>query len=197
MELITNDAAWFLSSSGKQAFDECKNLEERSVFLYSYLLRITEKNLRRTSQNNIKTFLFKMAFLLSNSISTSNTEYSSYPALIDANKNPFIAYISKVQEADNTEGVYCILLSILHGIANPYDNDSWIYDEHLFDNDPSLGDAKYKVKTEELGKKFIENLGGEIINTTAYDIDESLREIQAEIAYLFILQNWRERKDVK
>ena len=138
-----------------------------------------------------------MAFLLSNSISTSNTEYSSYPALIDANKNPFIAYISKVQEADNTEGVYCILLSILHGIANPYDNDSWIYDEHLFDNDPSLGDANYKVKTEELGKKFIENSGGEIIDTTAYDIDESLREIQAEIAYLFILQNWRERKDVK
>ena len=40
MELTTQSAAWFLSKPGCDAFASVKTLEDRSVFLYSYLKQI-------------------------------------------------------------------------------------------------------------------------------------------------------------
>ena len=177
MELINNQANWFLSEQGKKAFDNCKNLEERSVFIYSYLKKIAANSLNKDS------FLFRIAFLLANSVHSSKAEYANYPELLDESKNPFVAYVKNAKKVYSIQIDYCILLSILHKLANPFDKDDWVYNQAFVES------KAYIDKAKELEKCFIEDTQARVIDNSVYDIDEALRDIQIEIAWLFILQD--------
>ena len=45
------------------------------------------------------------------------------------------------------------------------------------------------ISAKELEKCFIEDTQARVIDNSVYDIDEALRDIQIEIAWLFILQD--------
>ena len=175
MELIKSDTKWFLSSEGKATFEDCKNLEERSVFIYSYLKTIAVESLEKDS------FLFRIAFLLADSVHSSSTSYAAFPALLDASKNPFVAYVQNAKKVYSKEANYCILLSILHEIADPFNPNDWIYDQSLFANDG------YIKKLKSIEKCFIEDSESLLVNEDVYEIDNALRDIQIETAWLFIL----------
>lgn len=176
MELINNNSQWFLSTQGQTVFENCKNIEDRSVFVYSYLKTISAESLEKDS------FLFRIAFLISDAIYNSNTQYSSFPEILNSDKNPFVAYVKNAKKVYSIEANYCILLSILHGIADPFNASDWIYDQSLFEKEG------YVEKIKEFGKCFIENKNTVIVDVDDYAIDESLRFIQIELAWLFIFQ---------
>ena len=179
MELIINDKQWFLSEQGQKSFENCKNLAERSVFIYSYFKSFAAESLEKDS------FLFKMAFLMADSIYSSSAPYAKLPEFLDSAKNPFVAYVKNAKKVFGSQENYCILLSILHKTANPFKTNDWIYNHSLIDG------KEYIAKLKETEKCFIEESEASLIDGDAYNIDESLRGIQIEIAWLFILAERR------
>ncbi len=175
MELIKNNTQWFLSAQGQETFEKCNGIEERAVFIYSYLKTIAAESLEKDS------FLFRMAFLLADAVHSSNTEYAAFPALLDGAKNPFIAYVKNAKKVYDQPANFSILLSILHGIADPFDTGDWIYDQAQFK------DNAYVDILKNHDKCFIETSEANLIGDEPFEIEEALRGIQIEIAWLFIL----------
>lgn len=176
MELIKQNTAWFFSEDGCRQFASLKTLDERSIFLYSYLRTIVRKSVFEK-----KNVLFKTAFFLADAVMESALPYNTYPALIDPQKNPFVAYLSKAWYIPNMDDVYYIYLAILHKIANPANGDDWIYDRML-DN---FGSTEYiKKKLKELGKCFLTD-ATEVISPEAFAIEEPLQLLQLKLIWLF------------
>ena len=84
MELLKRDSAWFLSPAGSKVFSDLTSLEDRSVFLYSYLRTVAKPEFE---QDRI---LFKIAFFLADGVMGSSLPYQSYPDVIHPGKNPFV-----------------------------------------------------------------------------------------------------------
>ena len=174
MDLIKRETSWFLSDEGKTAFEKCKNLEDRSIFIYSYLSSFASKALNKNS------LLFRIAFLLADEIYTSNLPYASYPALLSPTENPYVAYAKNAKKVYGGIKDYCIFLSILHNICDPFNTNDWIYDQKLFEKNG------YYDQLEELDSQFFEN-GDNVISGEAYNLESALRPVQVEIAWLFYL----------
>lgn len=174
MELIAKPKSWFFSNEGQAKFSSLTSIAERAIFIFSYLRRFT---INKMEVNNI---LFETSFLLANSVFNSQLPYHTYPALLDEKKNPFIAFLTKAKLSYSPKQLYCIYLSIIYDIANPFDENEWIYDAALFT------DTSYMDKLCELGHPFLIPNELYLPNIKAYECDEMLKEIQLEIIWIFI-----------
>ena len=171
MELIKQSSAWFLSSTGCQAFSSLQTLEDRSVFLYSYLKTIAKPEFDREQ------VLFKIAFFLADGVMGSSLPYQAYPNVIDPQKNPFVAYLARTTHYREAQILYYIFLGILHGIADPMDKDNWIY--HA-----KVEDTEYLRNTlEQLGKDLYPS-PYTMADPDAYAIDPSLEPVQMKLIWL-------------
>lgn len=171
MKLIQHDALWFMSEAGCNKFTSVKTLEDRSVFLYSYLKQIAKADFEEDQ------LLFRIAFFFADAIMGSALPYNTYPALIDPEKNPFVAYIKNADHYPGGKAVYHIFLSILHGIAMPAKQNEWVYDQQL--KEPEY----LEKKLEELGKSFfVAGLG--MVSADAFAIEEPLQQVQLKLIWL-------------
>ena len=171
MELVKYEAHWFLSSAGCNAFTATKTLEDRSVFLYSYLKQIASEKFDEDQM------LFRIAFFLADAVADSGLPYCTYPALIDPGKNPFVAYLSNATQYPGAKSVYYIFLAILHGLAMPIRQNEWVYDQRI-------SDLEYmEEKLTELGKCFCASNVG-MASADAFSIEESLQPVQLKLIWL-------------
>lgn len=171
MELTKQSASWFLSKPGCDAFDAQKTLENRSAFLYSYLRQITKTDFEEAQ------LLFRIAFFFADAIIGSTLPYSTYPAVIDPAKNPFVAYLKNADHNPGGKAVYYIFLSVLHGIAAPMKLNEWVYEQQL--EDPEY----LEQKMAELGKPFfVAGMG--MVSADAFSIEESLQQVQLKLIWL-------------
>lgn len=173
MELIKKDKKWFLSEEGGKKFVALKSVGERAVFIYSYLKNITNKDFDENNQ------LFKTAFLLADAVYGSKLTYSEFPALLDEGTNPFIAFLTNTKFKCTDEQLYCIYLSIVHNIADPFNKNEWIYKAEMFK------DNNYMRKIEELGHEFVIPNKRLFVEPDAYKSEEKYNDIQLEIIWLF------------
>lgn len=162
MELIKYEANWFLSDAGCNAFASLTTLDERSVFLYSYLKQIAPTDFEENQ------LLFRVAFFFADAIMGSTLPYSAYPALLDPKKNPFVEYLTKATVCPGIQGLYCIFLAILHGTADCKKKDEWIYADRI---------------PEAYSRDFC---GSEtaLADPAAFEIDESLQLVQLKLIWL-------------
>lgn len=171
MELIKQESAWFLSPAGCQAFSSLQTLENRSVFLYSYLKTIANPEF---DQDQV---LFKIAFFLADGVMGSSLPYQAYPDVIDPQKNPFVAYLARSTQFRKQQILYYIFLGIVHGIADPMNKDNWIYH-------PEVEDTEYLRNTlEQLGKDLYPS-PYTMADPDAYAIDPSLEMVQLKLIWL-------------
>ena len=171
MELTKQSAAWFLSKPGCDAFNALKTLEDRSAFLYSYLKQIINVDFEEDQ------LLFRIAFFFADAIMGSTLPYNTYPALIDPEKNPFVAYLENTDHFPGSKVVYYIFLSILHSIAMPIKQNEWVYDQQL--KEPEY----LEKKLEELGKPFfVSGLG--MVSADVFAIEKSLQQVQLKLIWL-------------
>ena len=171
MELINHEAPWFLSSAGCNAFASTKTLEDRSVFLYSYLKQIAPEDFDKDQ------VLFRTAFFLADAIMGSTLPYSTYPALINPEKNPFVAYLSNISQYPGAKTVYYIFLSILHGLAMPIRQNEWVYDQQI--SEPEY----MQQKLTELGRCFCSS-DIDMASVDAFSIEESMQPVQLKLIWL-------------
>lgn len=173
MEIINADSGWFLSKEGENAFSALQSLEDRAIFVYSYLKTKVHEGYEQDSS------LMKAAFFIVDALYTSNLPYATYPAVISEDKNPFVSYLVKQDKYPGQSRIYYAFLSILHGIADPKRHDEWIYDEELF----SSGEVKQKLK--DLGHDFYVNSSLDMADPAAFEIEDDLKLIQMKIVWLF------------
>lgn len=171
MELLNFDANWFCSEAGQKAYSSIKSLEDRSVFLYSYLRKIAPTDFDEDQM------LFRIAFFLADSVMDSTLPYSTYPALIDPQKNPFVAYLANVKRYPGAQAVYYVFLSILHGLAMPIRQNDWVYEQRI--SEPEY----MQEKLSDLGKCFCASAVG-MVDADAFAIEESLQPVQLKLIWL-------------
>lgn len=171
MELMNHDVPWFISKPGCDAFASLQTLEDRSAFLYSYLRKIAKPDFEEDQ------LLFRIAFFFADAVMGSTLPYSTYPSLIDPEKNPFVAYLKNADHFPGSKAVYCVFLSILHGIATPIKQNEWVYDHQL-------GDPDYlKSKLKELEKPFFTD-DIEMVSADVFKIEDQLQLVQLKLIWL-------------
>lgn len=170
MELIDKEQSWFFSDTAKSEYEKLTLLEDKVAFIYSYLMKVSIKPF---VENGVA---FKTAILLADSVSDSNLEYSSYPEIINASKNPYVSFLKNGRNYNNEKILFAIYLSILYGLADAHNLNEWIYDFKYFKKDG------YIDKLEELGRPFIHK---PYQIPEPFKCDEATGKIQLEIAWMF------------
>lgn len=173
MELLKKDKKWFLSEEGGKTFAALNSVGDRAFFVYSYLKTFVNEAFE---ENNL---IFKTSFLIADAILNSEVSYSKYPEILDEKANPYIAFLTNAKRKYTIEQIYCIYLSFVHGIADPFKKTEWIYNESLFKDDG------YIHKIDEMGHMFVIPNKDMFVNSNVYECDETYNLIQLEIIWLF------------
>lgn len=173
MKLLKKDKSWFLSKDGIEKFSTLSSLEERTIFIYSYLKIAVNKCFEKDNT------LFKMAFFFADAVYNSDAQYALYPQIIQQ-ENPFFAYLKNAYICLDNKKLYIVLTSILHDKVDPKKKGKWIYDKEFWE-DEDLG--------ERLEEKGIAYLSTDSINMTdpsIYEMDGAKEFLQLELAWLFL-----------
>lgn len=101
------DEAWYFSPEGKRAYESLSTQYDKTHFFLNYLRSATPETYAKDWHN--VTFLYRIAFVMSNSMVDSQLEFGGYPNIIDESKNPLVYYV-KYKESESLE----YLLSLLH-----------------------------------------------------------------------------------
>lgn len=173
MELLKQSAAWFSGEAACKQYAELKTLEDRSVFLYSYLKQIASETMDQ------KGYVFKVAFFLADAVASSTLPYAAYPALIDAEKNPFVALLKTLKKPYTNEAMYCVMMAILYGAADALNPNEWIYDASEFE------ETRYRNTLKGRGREFVSTSGELLPNPEAFAIDEGLAFARTELIWMF------------
>lgn len=193
MKLIAKAASWFLSGEGTGAYAALSSLEERSVFVYSYLRQIVDESFEEDD------ILFKTAFLIADALCGSALPYGQYPDVINPAKNPFVAFLKNSKKYKNPTGVFFAYLAILQGVVDPMDKTSWVYEtssyspvdfeEAMFTaaNWKSMNDEEREANEARLRvqKILYEDTGRTMLSHYCLEIPEEMQSIQLKIVWLF------------
>lgn len=169
MNLIRKEKDWFLSEDGQKAFEGITSLEDRSIFIYSYLKTFADESFEQNKT------LFKLAFLMADFVYGSNTAYSKYPEILKKENNPFIAYLTNAEEFYGDETTYTILTSILYNKANAFNKNEWIYNPKEMETE----------KLKERGIEFIPT-SSDMLDIDIYASDSDIPEMQIALVWIFL-----------
>lgn len=169
MDMIKQPTSWFRSDAGAKAFSACTSLEERIIFLYSYLKTVIPQ---KVDDRNL---VFKTALFFADAVSASDEEYAAYEKLVDPAVNPFLTYLTKLSKHPGNEQIYCSFLGCIKGIADPADDSCWIYNP----DDLDLSDYLLMIEEET----------GFIPMTNAF-VDPSKFEVSKEKQAMLLAVIW-------
>ncbi len=173
MELLQKETAWFLSEEGVRQYEALTALEERVLFLYSYLRTVSSEDMDREHT------LMKMAFLLADGVSRSGAPYAAYPDLIRPEKNPFVAYVKNAKYVPECDKLFVIMMAILQDKVNPNNLSLWIYDRGVLDQE------KFPRWLADQGMHYLPTSVIDMVDPAAYEVDPSLEEIRTVLIWLF------------
>ncbi|MBE6809755.1 MAG: hypothetical protein E7521_01685 [Ruminococcaceae bacterium] len=174
MELLKKDTAWFLSDEGGKKFATLSSLEERTIFIYSYLKTIASESFEKDKT------LFKLALFIADIVCNSDVDYNKYPEILKSDSNPFVAFLANAPKFYGNEITYIILTAILHNKVNPFDKSEWIYNEAVIDSDDFIEDLS------ERGIKLFSTSSLIMIDPENYDIDQKLQQLQLALVWMFL-----------
>ena len=162
-----------MGAEGVSAYEKLQTIEEKTVFLYAYLQKTVPASFDKDNT------CFKFALFLADAVASAQLPYSSYPALIDPEQNPFLTYWVNCGKNPGNRIVYYAFMAILHGIADPKKQNEWIYDMEL------MGSDSLQQKLVELEHNFYDEEGPHMPNPLAYDIEEELTGLQLKLMWFF------------
>lgn len=174
MELVKQSPAWFTTDAACKAYANLDTLEDRSIFLYSYLRSVSSETMDQQG------LVFKIAFFLADAVANSTLPYAAYPDIVDGAKNPFVALMMTLKKPYDNDAMYCVMMAILCGVANPMNQNDWIYDATLF------ADKKaYRQKLEALDRGFLPSSDAWLADPAAFAVDEGLEFARTELIWMF------------
>ena len=174
MELLKKDTMWFLTDEGGKQFAALSSLEERTIFIYSYLKTLTNESFEKDKT------LFKMAFFIADAVCSSDVDYNKYPEMLNTKSNPFVAFLANAPKYYGKEKTYVILTAILHNKVNPFDKSEWIYNEAVIESDSFVDDLS------ERGIELFSTSSFSMIDPENYDINPNLQLLQLALVWIFL-----------
>lgn len=174
MELIKKEKNWFLSEEGGNFFAALSSLEERTIFIYSFLKSTVNENFDK------KNTLFKIAFFFADAVYNSDKPYSKYPQILNPEINPFLQYIEKADNFYGNEKTYIIFTAILQEKVNSANNDEWIYNNSLLKSDD------FSDKLSEMGIEYLPEHSIYMVDPQLYKIEENDKFLQLSIVWTFL-----------
>ena len=106
-KLKENTADWYFSKDGENAFNNAKTPAQKTMYFFHYLLTVAKvKDNRET--------LYKIAYIMANSMVNSSLEFAGYPNVLDSTKNRLVERVKNVDfDSKNSSEVGIYLLAAL------------------------------------------------------------------------------------
>lgn len=174
MELLKRNKEWFLSAEGEKAFFALSSLEDRTVFIYSYLKAAVNPCFEEDNT------LFKLAFFFADALYGSDKPYGNYPAILSPESNPFLQYLTKAKTFDGKKILYVILTAILREKVNTANDGEWIYDGEY------LGGSDWFDKLQDKGMEYLPAHDLYMVDPASYELEEADRFLQLELVWMLL-----------
>ena len=113
---------WYFSPEGKKEYESLSSLAQKTHFFLNYLVSIAKAP-------DCREYLYRIAFVMANSMVNSELDFGGYPNVLDEDKNPLVRYIKNetLVSGDEYRGTYCgIFLCVLH-TGSEEQSDMYIY----------------------------------------------------------------------
>lgn len=107
-ELEKYNPDWYFSKSGEKAYHNAKTPAQKTAYFFNYLASIAD------SSNN-REVIYKIAYVMMNSMDKSSMEFAGYPNILDASKNPLVKCVKTKSFSSNQSANGMILLAELMG----------------------------------------------------------------------------------
>lgn len=105
------DEDWYFSQEGTDAYKNLSSLGQKIHFFFEYLWTVAKSP-------DCQEYLYRIAFVMANSMVDSSLEFGGYPNILDEDKNPLVHYIKNeklVYDKNKYWGTYCgTFLCVLH-----------------------------------------------------------------------------------
>lgn len=177
-ELKKNNSNWYFTNEGEDAYNAAKTPAQKTVYFFNYLTSITEHKDKRE-------VLYKIAYIMANSMDSSSLEFAGYPNILDPEKNPLVNYVKTTGLVASDQVAYGLML--LAALNNEKDARLFLYAKHkpynritYLESDGSASD-KYKIERDIIGAfctgfsgKFMPPYTYEITEPTADDVDDDV-----------------------
>ena len=168
-ELKEKDADWYFSKEGETAYKNATTPAQKTMYFFDYLLAIAK------SKDN-RDVLYRIAYIMANSMDSSSLEFAGHPNILDPAKNPLVHYIKNIHLNSKDRTVYgLIMLSQLNGED---DAAKYLNAEHkpyarltYCESDGSMTD-KYRIERDIIGALCVD-YSGKYMPPYMYEIVES------------------------
>ena len=121
------DEDWYFSQEGKEAYKKLSSLGQKTHFFLDYLLSVAKTP-------DCHEYLYRIAFVMANSMVDSALEFGGYPNVLDESKNPLVRRIKNevLVIGDEYWETYCgIFLCVLHNGTDEQES-MYIYKDRPF-----------------------------------------------------------------
>lgn len=122
LEKECREEKWYFSTEGKKEYESLSSLAQKTHFFLNYLVSIAKTP-------DCREYLYRIAFVMANSMVNSELDFGGYPNVLDEDKNPLVRYIKNetLVSDDEYRGTYCgIFLCVLH-TGSEKQSDMYIY----------------------------------------------------------------------
>ena len=101
---------WYFSPEGEKAYENLSSLAQKTHFFLNYLVTVAKTP-------DCRGYLYRIAFVMANSMVDSSLNFGGYPNILDENKNPLVRYIKNevIVSDEKYMEIYCgKFLCVLH-----------------------------------------------------------------------------------
>ena len=148
-ELKEKDADWYFSKEGEKAYKNAKTPAQKTMYFFDYLMAVSK------SKDN-RDILYRVAYIMANSMDSSSLEFGGYPNILDSTKNPLVNYIETTTFISSIGKTY-YGLELLAALNHETNSKKFHYTKHkpytrltYCEADGSMTD-KYKIERDIIG----------------------------------------------
>lgn len=168
-ELKENDADWYFSKEGENAYKNAKTPAQKTMYFFDYLMAVSK------SKDN-RDVIYRTAYVMANSMDSSSLEFSGYPNILDSTKNPLVNYIKTTSLGSKERTAYGLMMlaALNHEVdATKYLNTKYKpYTRLTYCEANGTMTDKYKIERDIIGA-FCVDFSGQYMPPYMYEIAES------------------------
>ena len=174
---------WYFTEAGIAEFQKIATLDERTLFIQQFLKKKTTESktyFYDYEKSGMERITFQVALFLADAIHSSNLPYAKYPALLDADQNPFVAYWQNNGNygKSNFQSFYTAFSNIILG-ENKKHSETPNFEQVL------------KEKAAQLhAEGHLDRVLQRMPDTVVFDLHPALQSVQLKNMWFFGNKEW-------
>lgn len=132
---------WFLSETGQTEYRKCETKADRILFFYEYL------NAIYTFPYELRDLVYRLAFVMEDSMLNSSLPFAGFPQIMDEAKNPIVA-MAKEKRIDESRDCVAALLQRICALTGKTSASVNLYQELTEQNTDGSFPDQYIIERE-------------------------------------------------